>query len=99
MSGIDDSIANLAGGHTLLVVLAVALLLGLRHATDPDHLVAVSTLVAGTRERAARRACGLGVAWGLGHATTLAAFGTPIVLFGAYLPHPLQRGAEALVGV
>jgi ABC-type nickel/cobalt efflux system permease component RcnA len=97
--GLDQMIAGLSGGASLVLVLAVALLLGLRHASDPDHLVAVSTLVAGERERAARRATRLGAAWGLGHATTLTAFGAPIVFFGAYLPDVLQRAAEALVGV
>src|SRR5436309_1939519 len=52
-------IAGLSGGGSLVVALAVALLLGLRHASDPDHLVAVSTLVASERERAARRAARL----------------------------------------
>jgi len=96
--GLDEAIAGLGGGGPL-VVLAVALLLGLRHATDPDHLVAVSTLVTSERERPARRATILGLSWGLGHATTLLAFGLPIVLFGRYLPEPAQRVAEALVGV
>lgn len=44
--GLDDRIAHLNGGGTLLVIIGVAVLLGLRHATDPDHLTAVSTLVA-----------------------------------------------------
>jgi high-affinity nickel permease len=50
MFGLDDGIAALGTGETLLVVLGVALLLGLRHATDPDHLTAVSALLAGERE-------------------------------------------------
>jgi ABC-type nickel/cobalt efflux system permease component RcnA len=83
----------------LLAVLAVALLLGLRHATDPDHLAAVSTLIASDPEDGTRRAGRLGLAWGLGHATTLFVFGLPIVLFEAYLPDGLQRAAELLVGV
>jgi ABC-type nickel/cobalt efflux system permease component RcnA len=80
-------------------VLAVALGLGLRHASDPDHLAAVSTLIASEPEDGTRRAGRLGLAWGLGHATTLALFGLPIVLFNAYLPDAAQRGAEALVGL
>ena len=48
MSGLDHAIAGLSGGG-LLIALAVALLLGLRHATDPDHLTAVSTLVMSER--------------------------------------------------
>jgi cytochrome c biogenesis protein CcdA len=83
----------------LAVVLAVALGLGLRHASDPDHLAAVSTLIASEPEDGTRRAGRLGLAWGLGHATTLALFGLPIVLFHAYLPDAAQRGAEVLVGL
>ena len=98
MFGLDQAIAALGGGGPL-VILAVALLLGLRHAADPDHLVAVSTVVASERVRPARRATILGLSWGLGHATTLLVFGLPIVLFGSYLPDPAQRAAEALVGV
>jgi high-affinity nickel permease len=99
MPGLDQSIAGLAGGQTLLVVLAVALVLGLRHATDPDHLAAVSTLIASEPEDGTRRAARLGLAWGLGHATTLLLFGLPIVLFNSYLPEPVQRGAELVVGL
>lgn len=83
----------------LALVLAVAVGLGLRHASDPDHLAAVSTLIASEPEDGTRRAGRLGLAWGLGHATTLALFGLPIVLFNAYLPDAAQRGAEALVGL
>ena len=68
MLGLDDRIAALSNGGSVWIVLAVAVLLGLRHATDPDHLAAVSTLVASGRERAGRRAGRLGLAWGLGHA-------------------------------
>jgi len=46
-----------------------------------------------------RRAGRLGLAWGLGHATTLIAFGLPIVFFGRFLPGPVQAGTEALVGL
>jgi ABC-type nickel/cobalt efflux system permease component RcnA len=99
MGGIDQQIAHLASGHALLVVLAIALALGLRHATDPDHLAAVSTLIASDPADGTRRATRLGLAWGLGHATTLVAFGLPIVLFKGYLPEPVQQGAEVAVGV
>ncbi|MDX6697193.1 MAG: hypothetical protein QOE65_590 [Solirubrobacteraceae bacterium] len=99
MPGLDGWLASLAGGQALAAVLAVALLLGLRHASDPDHLAAVSTLIASDPQDGTRRAGRLGLAWGMGHATTLALFGLPIVLFGAYLPDPLQRAAEALVGL
>jgi ABC-type nickel/cobalt efflux system permease component RcnA len=97
--GLDHLIANASDGTTLLLVAAVAVLLGLRHATDPDHLAAVTTLVASGRERGARSAASLGLAWGLGHATTLFAFGLPIVLFKAYLPERVQQGAETTIGL
>jgi high-affinity nickel permease len=99
MPGLDQPIAQLGSGNTLLVALAVAVLLGLRHATDPDHLAAVSTLIASNPEGGSTRAARLGLAWGLGHATTLIAFGLPIVLFNSYLPEPAQHGAELLVGL
>jgi ABC-type nickel/cobalt efflux system permease component RcnA len=99
MFGLDDLIADLAHGEALALVLAVALLLGLRHASDPDHLAAVSTLIASDPADGTRRAGRLGLAWGLGHALTLAVFGLPIVLFSAYLPDSAQRAAEALVGL
>jgi hypothetical protein len=98
MFGLDDQIANLGAGEAFLIVAVVAILLGLRHATDPDHLTAVSTLVAG--ERADTRGAGrLGLAWGLGHATTLFAFGLPIVLYRSYLPETVQTAAEMLIGL
>src|SRR2546421_172474 len=99
MFGLDDKIAALSTGDALLVVVGVAILLGLRHATDPDHLTAVSTLIAGDGERGSRRAGLLGFSWGLGHATTLFAFGLPIVLFNSYLPERVQQGAEVAIGV
>jgi hypothetical protein len=98
MFGLDDQLAGLGTGEVFLVVALVAILLGLRHATDPDHLAAVTTLVA-SEEPDARRAGRLGFTWGLGHATSLLVFGVPIVLFKSYLPHAVQTGAETAVGV
>jgi high-affinity nickel-transport protein len=97
MFGLDDHIAALSNGGSILIVLLVATLLGLRHATDPDHIAAVTTLMASGREHARRRAAALGVWWGLGHALTLVVFGVPILLFEAYLPEVAQRGAETAV--
>ncbi len=54
MVGLDERIASFSDGTSIWIVLAVALLLGLRHATDPDHVAAVATLVAGSRDGAAR---------------------------------------------
>jgi high-affinity nickel permease len=98
MFGLDERIAAFSDGASIWVVLAVAVLLGLRHATDPDHLAAVTTLVAGGREGAARRAGELGLAWGLGHGATLFAFGLPTILFNSFIPHPIQQAAETAIG-
>ena len=99
MLGLDEWVADLGAGHPLLLATAIAVLLGLRHATDPDHLTAVATLVAGGRERQAQHAARLGLAWGAGHASTLAAFGLPLVFFAQTLPGSAQRAAEVAVGV
>jgi len=98
MHFLDNWILGLGGGG-LTLGLVVALLLGARHASDPDHLTAVSTLILSDDRRGGRRAGVLGLFWGLGHATTLFLFGVPIVMFGAQLPEVVGRAAEFLVGV
>ena len=98
MFGLDGWITSFSDGTSVLLVMFVGVLLGLRHATDPDHLAAMTTLIAGGRERAARAAARLGLAWGLGHGTSLFVFGLPIVVFNAYLPATLQQAAETLIG-
>ena len=81
------------------VILLISLLLGLRHASDPDHLAAVTTLIASGKEREQARKAGLmGLLWGLGHGTTLIVLGLPLVLFDRYLPEPVQQAAETLIG-
>ena len=97
MFGLDDWIAGLSDSGSVLVVVLVATLLGLRHATDPDHVAAVTTLVASGRDNAARSAAHLGAWWGVGHAVTLVAFGLPILVAERYLPARAQQGAETAV--
>ncbi|QIN81007.1 hypothetical protein GBA65_21410 (plasmid) [Rubrobacter marinus] len=88
------------GSAGLGMVLLVSLLLGLRHASDPDHLAAVTTLVASDEERDKLRKAGLlGLGWGLGHGTTLVLVGLPLVLVGRYLPEPVSQAAEVVIGV
>jgi high-affinity nickel permease len=99
MFGLDQKIASLGTGEAFVIVAAVAILLGLRHATDPDHLTAVTTLIAGEGRNSQRKARSLGFVWGLGHATSLFVFGIPIVLARSYLPDAVQQGAETAVGV
>jgi ABC-type nickel/cobalt efflux system permease component RcnA len=96
MNLIDHWITLLGNGPGS--VLIVAILLGLRHATDPDHIAAVSTLVLADQREGVRRARILGTAWGLGHGTTLLLFGLPIVLFRKYLPEPVRQAAEVAIG-
>ncbi len=97
MFGLDDWIAGLSNGASVGVVLLVAVLLGIRHATDPDHIAAMTTLVVSGRERATRSAAQLGAWWGVGHGITLVALGIPILLAQRYLPERLQQGAETAV--
>jgi len=97
MFGLDDWVAGMSEGASVTVVILVAVLLGLRHAADPDHLAAMTTLVASGREHAARSAAQLGAWWGVGHAVTLVAFGIPILLAERYLPERAQQGAETAV--
>jgi high-affinity nickel permease len=97
MFGLDDWLAGLSESASVGVVLLVAILLGLRHATDPDHIAAMTTLVASGREHAARSAARLGAWWGIGHAITLVVFGIPILLAERFLPERVQQGAETAV--
>jgi high-affinity nickel permease len=94
---LDSSLEGLFAGSSFLVAMLVALALGLRHASDPDHLVAVTSLVAGDRGDV-RGAARLGAWWGAGHATALLALGIPLILLKSSLPAWLERGAETAVG-
>lgn len=95
---VDSWLTGLLEGAPLLVALGIAFVLGLRHASDPDHLVAVTSLVASERgdTRAAAR---LGAWWGAGHAVTLLVLGLPLILLKSGLPGWLESGAEKAVGV
>lgn len=96
--GIDAWITGLFEGAPLLVALGLAFVLGLRHASDPDHLVAVTSLVAIERGDS-RAAVRLGAFWGLGHAITLLAIGLPLIALKSELPPWLESGAEKAIGV
>ncbi|HEX2358823.1 MAG TPA: hypothetical protein VHH72_03300 [Solirubrobacterales bacterium] len=95
---LDRSLTQLFEGAPLLVALGIAFVLGLRHASDPDHLVAVTSLVAsdGGDHRDAVR---LGAWWGLGHAAMLLGIGLPLIFLKSELPDWLESGAEKAVGV
>jgi high-affinity nickel permease len=94
---LDSLITGLFDGAPLLVALAIAFLLGLRHASDPDHLVAVTSLVA-AEDGDTRKAARLGAWWGIGHAGALVVIGIPLIAFKAELPAWLESGAEKAIG-
>jgi high-affinity nickel permease len=98
IESVDESVTGLFEGAPLLVALGLAFLLGLRHASDPDHLVAVTSLVAAD-DADARGAARLGAWWGAGHAFALLLIGLPLIVFKASLPAWLESGAEKTVGV
>jgi len=99
MFGLDDWLSGLSEGASVGIVLLVGALLGLRHAADPDHIAAMTTLVASGRKRVKRSAAELGAWWGVGHGITLVVFGIPILLAERYLPERVQQGAETGVAV
>jgi len=68
----------------LLSILALGFFLGMRHATDSDHVVAVTTIV--SREKSVLSASLVGAFWGLGHTLTILLVGGAIILFGVVLP-------------
>jgi ABC-type nickel/cobalt efflux system permease component RcnA len=100
MAAIDGWLEGFLHGPTALwAVLLISLLLGLRHASDPDHLAAVTTLIASEQDGSGLRKAGsMGFSWGLGHGTSLVLIGLPLVLLGRYLPEPVQQAAETLIG-
>ena len=95
---LDSLITGLFDGAPLLVALGVAFLLGLRHASDPDHLVAVTSLVA-AEDGDTRKAARLGAWWGVGHSSALVVIGVPLIAFKAGLPGWLEASAEKAIGV
>src|SRR5215510_10853682 len=80
-----------------LVILAVGFFLGMRHATDPDHVVAVSTIV--SREKSIPRAGWIGILWGVGHTITILVVGAAIILFGFVIPPRLGLALEFSVAL
>jgi hypothetical protein len=94
MFGLDEKIASLASGRPL-AALAIALLLGLRHPLDPDHLAAVGAMARDSRGRSAL----VGLLWGTGHASTVLCLGVPVILWSATLPAGAQQSIEAVIGL
>ena len=82
---------------SLLAVLSLGFFLGMRHATDADHVVAISTIV--SRERRISSAAMIGGMWGIGHTITILIVGACIILFTMVIPPRLGLSMEFSVGV
>ena len=82
---------------TIFGLAGLGLLLGFRHAFEPDHLAAVSTLA--TRQGRLLDACRLGLAWAVGHTASVGVVVAVIMLFGVHLPDRLWPAADFLVGL
>jgi high-affinity nickel-transport protein len=81
----------------LLAVIGLGFVLGMRHATDPDHVIAVSTIV--SRQRSIRQAGAIGVLWGIGHTITIFCVGAAIILFNVVIPPRIGLTMELAVGL
>lgn len=71
--------------------------LGMRHATDPDHVIAVTTIV--SRQRSIKHAAVIGALWGVGHTLTILLVGSAIIVFGLVIPTRVGLTMELSVGV
>jgi ABC-type nickel/cobalt efflux system permease component RcnA len=81
----------------LFSIIALGFFLGMRHATDPDHVIAVTTIV--SRQRSIRHAALIGALWGLGHTITILIVGSAVILFGLVIPPRVGLTMELSVGL
>jgi high-affinity nickel-transport protein len=79
------------------VVIALGFVLGMRHATDADHVIAVTTIV--SRQKGLAQAALTGLLWGIGHSLTVIVVGAAIILFNVTIPERVGLGMELAVGV
>jgi len=82
---------------TFLSIIVLGFFLGMRHATDPDHVIAVTTIV--SRQRSVKHAALIGVLWGIGHTLTILLVGSAIILFGLVIPPRIGLTMELSVGL
>jgi hypothetical protein len=78
-------------------ILLIGFVLGMRHATDPDHVVAVTTIV--SDQPSLLRASGIGALWGIGHSITILLVGGAIVVFRVAIPPRLGLAMEFTVAL
>ena len=86
-----------AGWGAFLLTVLLGFILGIRHSTDPDHIVAVSTIV--SRNRSLRNGAMIGAVWGMGHTLTIFVVGSAIILFRITIPARIGLGMEFLVAL
>jgi hypothetical protein len=77
--------------------LFLGFILGVRHATDADHVVAIATIV--SRERSVAGSALIGAAWGVGHTVTIMTVGAAIIVFGVVIPPRIGLSMEFAVGM
>ena len=99
-----QSLKPIGPGHAIslaspkwLVVAGIGLLLGMRHSTDPDHVIAITTIV--TRLRTLRHASFVGMLWGVGHTLTIFVVGSAIILFDIVIPPRVGLSMEFAVAL
>ena len=80
-----------------VTVVVIGLFLGMRHSTDPDHVVAVSTIV--SRQGTVRSSMAIGLLWGIGHTLTIFLVGSAIIIFGVVIPPRLGLSMEFCVAL
>src|ERR1043166_9269870 len=80
-----------------LSIVAIGFFMGVRHATDPDHVIAVTTNV--SRQKKVSRAALTGAFWGLGHTLTIFVVGAAIILFGVVIPARIGLSMELSVAL
>jgi high-affinity nickel permease len=81
----------------LLSIIALGFFLGMRHATDPDHVIAVTTIV--SRQRSVLKSALIGAFWGVGHTLTIFVVGTAIIVFDLVIPVRVGLSMELSVGL
>lgn len=81
----------------LLTIIALGFVLGMRHATDPDHVIAVTTIV--SRQQSIRHAGLIGILWGVGHTITILIVGAGIIIFNLVIPPRVGLAMELAVGL
>lgn len=96
-TGVGSSFLASLKLRSFLGVLFLGLFLGMRHSTDPDHVVAVSTIA--SRERSVAQGVLIGMLWGVGHTLTIFVVGSAIIMFGLVIPPRVGLSMEFSVAL